>query len=173
MWLHFSYSGNASLNPYSFCFSLYYLHHIHSHSFQTPIDLSSSFFIHKISLYSSPALRFSHFSFHVNSFLKLRLKTDSAECVLCSSSKIKPIKHAMSCLFSLPEKCIPCETTFFSCVTFCPVLYSSNVTKTSSGWPVTSDLLADIWHQCSLNVWNQKICQIALAWAVQRLLWWK
>lgn len=90
MCLPFSYSGNASLNPYSvWVFTVLFSPLLYiilitfiQHSFQTPIDLSLAFLISKVSLYSSPVLYFSHFSLQVNSFLKHRLKMHRFNWVL-------------------------------------------------------------------------------------------
>lgn len=120
-----------------------------------------------ILLYS--IFHFSHSSFHENIFLKIWLKIRSL--IWVRSSKIRQMFCEL-CLLTLMEVFLV-RLDSFPCITFCPSLCSSNVTKTPSGWPQASDLLMNIWHQCSLNVSNHKICWTALTWAVHLLLWWQ
>lgn len=174
MCLPLSYSENASLNPYSFCFSLYH--------FPLYCTLSSScsltffpnfywfvFIVSHTQGFSSLQSRTPLLTFFTpHSFLKHRFK-----CVhiMFFQDQTDQTYYELSFLTSTGVYLVRLHP--FSCITFCPVFCSSNVTKTSSGWPVSSDLLADIWHQCSFCVLNQKICQTALAWVVHRLLWWQ
>lgn len=151
-----------------------YLHHIHPYSFQSLIDLSSLLLTHKLSFCSIPTLHFSHSSFCVNIFLKIRLKIHSLSWVHDIMQFFQDQTNQMlyELLFLTLTEVFLVRLDSFPHITFCPALCSSNVTKTSSGWWLASDLLAGIWHQCSLKVLNHKICQTALAWAAHRLLWW-
>lgn len=121
-----------------------YLRHIHPHSLQTLNDLSSLFLTHKVSLYSIATLRFN---------LSLIWAYNIMQFFWHQTIEMFQELH----FFTLTEVFL-FRLDLFPCTTFSPALCSLNVTKASSGWPLASDLLADIWHLCSLNVLNHKIC---------------